>query len=239
MATSTTIYNSGILSYFIPLFEKRMPYRIKALPASNEEAIEMGRRGEADILFIDTSSLSGQFLADRSGINKRNVMHNFSVVIGPQDDPAGIRGRDPVGAFKKIGKGGYPYVSCNKCLDIKKMEDRLWNEAGIIPDNAWYMSEANDMEDLINTADLKSAYALSDRVAYIKLKEKIGLDLLVDRHPFLFNRYIVIEVNPEKFPLVNHAGAKAFSDFVASGDGEDIIRRFGVEKYGEQLFYPQ
>ncbi len=239
MAISTTIYNSGILSYFIHLFEKVRPYRIKAIPASNEEAVEMGRRGEVDILFIDASSLSGQFLADRFGINKRNAMHNFSIIIGPKDDPAKIRGRDPVLAFKKIGKGGYPFISCNECPDLKKMEERLWNEAGIIPGEGWSTNKANDMEDLINTADLRSAYALSDRVAYIKLKEKIGLDLLVDRHPFLFNRYIIIEVNPEKFPLVNHSGARAFSDFVASGDGEDIIRKFGVDRYGEQLFYPQ
>ena len=239
MAVSQSIYHSGILSYFIPLFEKKMPYRMRAISASNEEAIEMGRRGEVDILFINRTSLGDEFLADRSGINKRNVMHNFSVIIGPKDDPARIRGRDPVDALKKIAKGEFPFISCTKCPDVNKMEEGLWKEAGLIPDKGWYLKEAKDMEGLLNTADRISAYALSDRVAYIKLKEEIGLDLLVDRNTLLFNQYIIIEVNPEKFPLVNNEGARAFYDFVASGDGEDIIRRYGVDRFDEPLFYPQ
>lgn len=239
IAVSPGIYNSGILTYFIPFFEKKMPYRLKAISASNEEAIEMARRGVVDILFINSSPLSDQFLSDRSGINKRNVMHNFSVIIGPKDDPAQIRGRDPVGAFKKIAKGGYPFISCARCPDVNNMEERLWKEAGLIPRKGWYLKEATDMEGLINSADKRSAYALSDRSAYIKLKEKIGLDLLVDRHHLLYNQFIIIEVNPEKFPLVNNDGARAFSEFVTSGEGEDIIRRYGVDRFDEPLFYPQ
>jgi tungstate transport system substrate-binding protein len=239
MAVSQSIYQSGILRYFIPLFEKRMPYRLKAVSASNEDAIEIARSGGVDILFIDSSSLSDKFLADRSGINSQNVMHNFSVIIGPKDDPARIRGRDPVGAFKKIAKGGYPFYSCTKCPDVNKMEERLWKEAGLAPGKGWYLKEETDMEGLINSADKRSAYALSDRAAYIKLKERINLDLLVDRQHLLFNQFIIIEVNPEKFPLVNNIGARAFSEFVTSGEGEDIIRRFGVDRFDEPLFYPQ
>ncbi len=239
MATSTTIYNSGILSYFIPLFEKRMPYRIKAIPASNEEAISMGREGKADLLFIKASDHSEEFISEGFGINKWNVMHNVSIIIGPEGDPARIRGSEPIEAFKMIARGGFPFVSCSKCPDIKRVEQDLWREAGIVPDAKWYITHANDTEDLIKIADSRSAYALSDRVEYLIIKEKIKLDILVDRNPLLFNQYIIIEVNPEKFSLVNNRGAKAFAEFVASDEGEDIIRRFGVDRYGEPLFYPR
>ena len=115
MAVSQSVFNSGILSYFIPLFEKRMPYRIKAIPASNEEAISMGREGKADLLFINVSDHSEEFISEGFGINRRNVMHNFSVIIGPKDDPARIEGRDPVGALKKIAKGRFTFISCISC----------------------------------------------------------------------------------------------------------------------------
>ncbi|MBI5198846.1 MAG: tungsten ABC transporter substrate-binding protein [Nitrospirae bacterium] len=239
MAVSQSIYHSGILSYFIPLFEKRMPYRIKAIPASNEEAISMGREGRADLLFLKASDYSEEFISEGFGTNRWNVMHNISVIIGPNDDPAGIRGREPIEAFKKIAKGGYPFISCSNCRDIKRVEERLWKEAGIVPEEKWYMSHANDMEDLIRVANSRLGYALIDRPEYLMLKEKIRLDILVDRNPLLLNQYIIIEINPAKFPLVNNAGARAFAEYVTSGEGEDIIRRFGLDRYGEQAFFPQ
>lgn len=239
MAVSQSISHSGILSYFIPLFEKRMPYRIKAMSASNEEAISMGREGKADLLFIKASDHSEEFISEGFGINKWNVMHNFSVIIGPKNDPARIEGRDPVGALKKIAKGKFTFISCISCEDLQNMERRLWEETGIKPAGEWYIGEASDLSGVLMLADSRSAYTLSDRVAYLKLKEKTRLNLLVDRHPLLFNQYIIIEVNPKKFPLINNSGGKAFAEFVTSGEGEDIIRRFGLDRYREQVFFPQ
>lgn len=239
MAVSQSIYHSGILSYFIPLFEKKMPYRIKAIPASNEEAISMGREGKVDLLFINVSDHSEEFISEGFGINRWNVMHNFSVIIGPKGDPARIEGRDPVGALKKIARGRFTFISYISCEDLQKMEMRLWEEAGIKPAGEWYIGEASDLSGVLRITDSRLAYTLSDRVAYLKLKEKTRLNLLVDRHPLLFNQYIIIEVNPEKFPLVNNVGARAFAEFVTSGEGEDIIRRFGLDRYGEQVFFPQ
>lgn len=243
MAVSQSIYHSGILSYFIPLFEKKMPFRINVIQQTDEGIIDIGRSGKADLLFINSthipSDLEARLLSEGFGVDRREIMHNFSVIIGPKDDPARIRGRDPFEAFKKIAKGGYPFVSCNNCRDIKRVEERIWKEAGIVPDEKWYISHANDMGDLIRVADSRSGYALSDRPEYLMLKDKIRLDILVDRNPLLFNQYIIIEVNPERFSLVNNTGAKAFAEFVTSGEGEDIIRRFGVDKYGEPLFYPR
>lgn len=239
VAVSQSIYHSGIISYIIPLFEKKMPYRIKAIRVSNEEAVIMGKAGKADLLFINASPVSDKFIANGFGVNRGRVMHNFSIFIGPKDDPAGIRGRDPIGAFRKIEKGGYPFVSCSDCPDIIKMEVMLWKEAGILPDVKWYIQGTGGMEANIKTANLRSAYALCDRAEYLMLRDKISLDLLVDRHPALFNQYIIIEVNPERFLPVNSAGSKAFTEFLLSGDGEDIIRRFGVDRYGDELFYPQ
>ena len=119
------------------------------------------------------------------------------------------------------------------------MERRLWEEAGIKPAGEWYIGEASDLSGVLRITDARSAYTLSDRVAYLKLKEKTRLSLLVDRHPLLFNQYIIVEVNPEKFPSLYNSGARAFAEFVTSGEGEDIIRRFGLDRYGEQVFFPQ
>lgn len=239
LATSTSVYNSGILSFFIPLFEKSMPYRIKVIPSTNEDAIATGKEGKADLLFINAPDLEEEFIADGFGINRREVMHNFYLILGPEDDPARTKGRDPIGALKKIKKGGFPFISSKNYPDIWLIEKRLWKEIGIDPSGSWHLEGATDMESLIETANLRSAYVLSDRGAYLSRRKKIKLIPLVDRHPLLFNKYSVIEVNPSRFPWINNNGAREFSDFITSGEGEDIIRRFGVERYGEELFYPR
>lgn len=239
MAASTNIYNSGILNYLVPLFEKRMPYRIKILSLSNEETIAMGKNGKTDLVFISESDLAEKLIADGFGIRRWEVMHNFSVIIGPLDDPARIKGKDPIEALKAIVKGRFPFISGLDCPDIQMIERRLWSKTGIVPEGSWYMNGGTDMGNLIDIANQRSAYIISDRDAYLARRDKIKLALLLDRHPLLFNQYTLVEISPVKFPWINNAGARAFVDFITSSDGEDIIRRFGMDRYGEQLFYPQ
>lgn len=239
LATSTSVYNSGILSFFIPLFEKGMPYRIKVIPTTNDGAVETGKNGRADLLFMNAQDLETEFIAGGFGINRREVMHNFNLILGPKNDPARIKGKDPIGALRKVAKGGFPFISSKDSPDIWLIENRLWNEIGKKPEGSWYLEGGIDMESLIETANLRSAYVLSDRGAYLARREKIKLVPLVDRHPLLYNKYSIIEVNPSRFPWINNDGARDFSDFITSNEGEDIIRRFGVERYGEELFYPR
>jgi tungstate transport system substrate-binding protein len=200
----------------------------------------MGQKGEADVLLVHSPEAERKFMAEGYGVNRRLVMHNDYIIAGPTTDPAGIKGsRSSIEAFRKIASANAVFMSRGDNSGTHAKEKSIWKAAGINPEGQrWYQQTGLGMGQTLNVAAEKKTYTLADRGTYLALKKNLGLDILAEGDAVLLNIYHVIEVNPAKWPKVNSAGAKAFSDFMVSRQTQDIIRKFGVEKYGSPLFFP-
>ncbi|GFP25967.1 tungstate transport system substrate-binding protein, partial [Candidatus Hakubella thermalkaliphila] len=193
----------------------------------------------ADVLLVHAREAEDKFMAEGFGAVRKDVMHNDFVLIGLVSDPAGIRGLESArDAFQSIAGLKSLFISRGDDSGTYKKELQIWKEAGITPQGEWYIESGQGMGETIRIADEKGAYILSDRGTYLSLKDTIRLEVLVEGDEILFNPYGVIAVNPEKFPHVNFQGAMEFIEFITSVEGQNIIKNFGVDKYGEPLFYP-
>jgi len=240
LATTTSTQDSGLLDLLIPLFEKKTGYFVKTIAVGSGQAIAMGRRGEADILLVHSPAAEEHFVKNGFGINRRLVMHNDFVIVGPPEDPAKIKGLKSVAeVFKRIAAEGKLFLSRGDNSGTHVKEKELWKAAGINPEKKrWYQETGLGMGETLNVAAEKKGYTLTDRGTYLALRKNLRLVLLSERDERLMNIYHVIEVNPAKWPKVNALGAKAFADFIVSQEIQEVIRHFGKEKYGEALFYP-
>jgi tungstate transport system substrate-binding protein len=198
----------------------------------------LGRKGEADVLLVHSPDAEKQFVADGFGINRRLVMHNDFVIVGPAEDPAGIAKTTAVAAaLKKISVAGALFISRGDESGTHAMEKKLWKAAAVDPaGRKWYQETGLGMGQTLNVAAEKKGYALTDRGTYLALRKTLGLAVLCENDPLLLNVYHVIEVNVQKWPKVNAAGALAFSDFIVSAKGQELIATFGTEKFGSALF---
>jgi tungstate transport system substrate-binding protein len=231
--------DSGLLDVLLPEFTQRTGIQVKPVAVGTGEAIAMGERGEADALLVHAREAEDKFMAEGFGTVRKDVMHNDFVLIGLVADPAGIRGLDSAReAFQRIAESKSLFISRGDDSGTHKKELKIWKEAGITPQGEWYLESGQGMGETIRIADEKGAYTLSDRGTYLSLKDTIRLEILVEGDQALFNPYGVIAVNPEKFPHVNFQGAMEFIEFITSVEGQNIIKNFGVDKYGEPLFYP-
>ncbi|HZY30959.1 MAG TPA: substrate-binding domain-containing protein, partial [Candidatus Methylomirabilis sp.] len=180
-----------------------------------------------------------KYLAEGTLINRRLVMHNDFIIIGPEADPANVRGRKrAVGAFRRIAAAKAPFVSRGDNSGTNILEKQLWKQAGIKPQGDWYLQSGQGMGQTLGIASEKLAYTLTDRGTYLALKKRVTLDILLERDSPLLNIYSVMEVSPSRFPKVNASGGKAFADFMVSAEAQAVIKTFGVEKYGQPLFFP-
>ena len=238
LATTTSTQDSGLLDVLIPIFEKKSPYQVKTIAVGTGEALTLGKRGEVDVLLVHSPKDEIEFVDAGFGINRRPVMHNDFIIIGPKDDPAKIKGEGLYMALKSIIVSKSTFVSRGDNSGTDKKEKRLWEKAGAKPANAVYIETGQGMGETLRIADQKMAYTLTDRGTYLALKETLDLVILVEGDKELFNPYSVIEVNPAKFPKVHSSGARAFSDFIVSPEVQEIIRNFGKEKFGQSLFFP-
>jgi tungstate transport system substrate-binding protein len=239
LATTTSTQDSGLLDELIPLFEKQTGYQIKTIAVGSGQAIAMGKRGEADVLLVHSPDAEKALVADGAGINRRIVMHNDFVLLGPATDPAGVAKHTAAESFQRVASTKSLFMSRGDNSGTHVQELKLWKAAGIaVEGQAWYQQTGQGMGQTLAIAAEKKAYTLSDRGTYLALKKKIGLAILHEGDPSLMNVYHVIEVNPARFPKVNAAGARAFADFMVSKPVQARIKEFGIKLYGSPLFFP-
>jgi len=240
LATTTSTQDSGLLDVLIPMFEKKTGFFVKTIAVGSGQAMAMGQKGEADVLLVHSPEAEKKFVADAYGVNRRLVMHNDYIIVGPAGDPAKIKGmKQGTEAFKKIAAAGSLFLSRGDNSGTNSKEKAIWKASGINPEGQkWYQQTGLGMGQTLNVTGEKKGYTLADRGTYLALKKNLHLDILVEGDAILLNIYHVIEVNPAKFPKVNVAGGKAFADFMVSKEVQDVIKTFGVEKYGSPLFFP-
>ncbi len=239
LATTTSTQDSGLLDVLVPLFEKRTGYLVKTISIGTGQALALGGRGEADVVLVHAPEAEKKYVAEGTLIDRRLVMHNDFVVVGPKDDPAQIRSvKKASDALRRIAERKAVFVSRGDNSGTHQLEKRLWKEAERAANGDWYLESGQGMGQTLGIASEKRAYTLTDRGTYLALKKRLTLDILVERDPLLLNSYSVMEVNPARFPKVNAAGGKAFADFMVSPAAQEVIKSFGIEKFGEPLFYP-
>lgn len=239
LATTTSTQDSGLLDVLIPMFEKKTGYSVKTIAVGSGQAMAMGQKGEADVLLVHAPDSEKQFMADGYGVNRQLVGHNDFIIIGPPEDPAKIKGIKSAGdALKTISSAKALFMSRGDNSGTDQLEKKLWKTIGIDPKGqTWYQETGQGMGATLGVAAEKKGYTISDRATYLAQKSKLGLDILVEGDSALLNVYHVIQVNPAKFPKVNVEGAKAFDDFMIAKDTQDTIAKFGVDKYGQPLFF--
>ena len=240
LATTTSTQDSGLLDVLIHAFEKKTGYFVKTIAVGSGQAMAMGQKGEADVLLLHSPAAEQKFIADGYGINRRLIMHNDYIVVGPAADPAKIKGsKTTVDAFKKIASTENMFMSRGDNSGTHSKEKDIWKAAGVkYEGEKWYQQTGLGMGQTLNIASEKKAYTLADRGTYLALKKRLGLGILVEGDAILLNIYHVIEASPAKFPKVNAAGGKAFADFMVSKEAQDMIKTFGVDKFGSPLFFP-
>ena len=239
LATTTSTQDSGLLDVLVPLFEKKTGFTVKTIAVGTGQSLALGHRGEADVVLVHAPKLELEYLAKGNLINRRLVMHNDFVLVGPPDDPAGIkRMKQAAEALKKIADRRSRFVSRGDNSGTHSAERSLWKAAGIMPTGSWYIESGQGMGATLSIAFDKGAYTLTDRATYLAFRKRLQLAILLEGDAPLLNVYHVLEVNPARYPRVNAAGGKAFADFLVSGEAQAVIRTFGVEKYGEPLFFP-
>ncbi len=242
LATTTSTQDSGLLDVLIPIFEKETGYFVKTISVGSGQAIAMGRKGEADVLLVHSPADEQKLVADGYGVNRRLVMHNDFIIVGPPGDPAKIKGsRSSKDALTKIARARALFLSRGDSSGTHSKEKGVWKAAGIDPEGqGWYQQTGLGMGDTLNVASEKGGYTLADRGTFLaRTKARpLALEILMQGEPLLLNVYHVIEVSSARWPKVNAAGAKAFADFVVSPRTQELIGRFGVDKVGSPLFFP-
>jgi len=228
-----------LLDVLLPAFTQQTGYNIQLVAVGSGQALKLGEQGNADVILLHSPAAEKEFMANDFGIDRRLVMHNDFVIVGPPSDPAGIRGGETVDALKKIFTSRVTFVSRGDESGTHVKELALWKNAGLdLAGQDWYLETGQGQGATLSIASERVAYALADRGTFLAYKSNVDLEILVEGDPFLLNVYHVITVNPEKWPQVNLEGAKAFADFITSPEGQQVIAEFGVEQYGQPLFFP-
>lgn len=239
LATTTSTQDSGLLDVLVPEFEKDTGYTMNVIAVGSGAAMEMGAKGDVDVLLVHSRAAEDKFVADGDGVNRKDVMHNDFIVIGPADDPAQIKGMtDSAAAFKKIAESQATFLTRGDKSGTHNKELSLWKQAELTPEGDWYKNVGKGMGDTFRMADEMNGYTLIDRATYLSLKENYKLEILVEGDAPLLNPYGVIAVNKDKFPNVDLDGANMFIDWITSEKAQKMILEFGKEKNGTSLFFP-
>ncbi|KTG30517.1 substrate-binding domain-containing protein [Haloferax profundi] len=242
LATTTSTYDTGLLDALNPVFEEKFDARIKTIPQGTGAAIETARNGDADVILVHARGAEDEFLEEGYGVNRRDVMFNDFVIVGPADDPAGIQGMSSAAdAFATIADTQSTFVSRGDDSGTNKKELLVWEAAGVEPSGQWYRAIGKGMGDTLVQADQSGAYTLSDRGTYLATQDNVDLEILVQGPlqggpTILKNPYGVIPVNPAKYPDVNYPLAMAYAGFLTSPEGQEIISNYTAN--GSQLFFP-
>ena len=240
VASTTSTEQSGLFGYLLPIYAKKTGVQVRVVALGTGQALDVGRRGDADVLFVHDKPAEEKFVADGFGVERREVMYNDFVLIGPKGDPAKVAGaKDIVAAFRKIQGAQAPFVSRGDKSGTHAAELRLWKDAGIDLAGArgpWYRETGSGMGPALNTASSMNAYIFADRGTWLNFKNRGELTIVVEGDNRLFNQYGVILVNPARHPHVKKDLGQAFIDWILSGEGQKTITDYKIG--GEQLFFP-
>lgn len=240
LASTTSTGDSGLMDVLIPDFQKKTGYTVKPIYVGSGAAMAMGERGDADVLLVHAPASEVAFMNAGHGVDRKLVMHNDFIIVGPANDTAGIKGMpSALEALKKIATAKAIFISRGDNSGTDQLEKSLWQKASITPKGqSWYQEAGVGMGATLSIASEKAAYTITDRATFLARQKDLNLAILVEGDPVLLNIYHVILVLPAKTARINAAGGKAFSDYLISSDAQDIIKTFGVDKYGQPLFFP-
>jgi len=239
LATTTSTENTGLLAYLLPAFEQQCGCTVDVIAVGTGQALKLGENGDADVLLVHAPELEEKFVAAGFGVNRRAVMFNDFVILGPAADPAGVReAKSAAEALAKIAAKQAPFVSRGDQSGTHVKELALWKTAGIKPEGTWYMEAGQGMGQCLTMAGEKQAYVLSDRGTYLAFREKVGLAIVHEGDAVLRNPYTVIAVSPGKHPQVQYLLSMQFIAFLTSPKGQRLIREFKDQVSGEPLFVP-
>ena len=239
LATTTSTRDSGLLEVLVPIFEKKTGIEVKVIAVGSGQALELGRRGDADVLLTHSPDAEKAFVTDGHGNERHLIMHNDFLLVGPNTDPAGVKGKESsVEAFRQIAKSKSPFVSRGDESGTHMKERTLWKETQIEPEGDWYVRAGTGMAEALRMAEEKKAYTLTDRGTYLTQRDRLNLVIITEGDARLSNPYSVIVVSSEKHPQVNQIAAQHFADFLLSPDIQRTIGDFGVDRFGQALFFP-
>jgi len=240
LATTTSTQDSGLLDVLVPMFQEQTGYTVQTIAVGTGAALKMAEEGNADVLLVHALASEKALMNAGWGKDRMLVMHNDFMIVGPAADPAAIKGTaTAVEAFQKIFSASSPFISRGDDSGTNKMEISLWGKTGNDPKGAgWYVESGQGMGATLTIASEKLAYTLTDRATYLANKENFSLEILVEGDAALLNVYHVITVNPEKWENANYDGAIAFAKFMTAPETQSVIGQFGVEKFGQPLFFP-
>ncbi len=237
LSTTTSTENSGLLGYLLPQFEQETHLKVKVIAVGTGKALELAKNGDVDVTLVHARPAEDKFVADGYGVNRRDVMYNDFLLVGPQNDPAHIHGsKDVLQAMKKIRDSGARFISRGDNSGTDQKEKAYWKQLGIAPSGPAYISAGVGMGQVLSMAGEIQAYTLTDRATYGAYRAKTGLAIMVEGDPNMFNPYGVIAVNPQRHKDANYQGAMRFIDWLTSSAGQKKIASFQVD--GQQLFYP-
>ncbi len=241
LATTTSTQDSGLLDVILPHFEDKYDTRVDVVAVGTGQAMEMGKNGDADVLLVHAEATEIQFVKDGHGVNRHRVMYNDFIIVGPKEDPAGIKaaaGADAAKALRMMSEQGAIFCSRGDDSGTHKKELELWNAAGVEPVGDWYKSLGQGMGSTLTFADEEEGYVMTDRATYLSMLDNLDLVILVEGDERLYNQYGVIKINPEKHEGLNEKGADLFIEWIISDEVQGMITEFGKDKYGQSLFVP-
>jgi tungstate transport system substrate-binding protein len=237
MSTTTSTEASGLLPVLLAPFEKANNVKVDVIAVGTGKALKLGENGDVDVVFVHARAAEDKFVAQGYGVDRRDVMYNDFVIVGPKNDPAKLKeAKTAVGAFKRLAEGKADFISRADDSGTDKKEKQLWKAAGITPKGKWYVEAGRGMGAVLQMAFEKKAYTLSDRGTFIAYEGKIDLVILFQGDKALFNPYGVIAVNPKKYPKANYKMAEKFINYVTGPEGQKVIADY--KKNGKQLFFP-
>lgn len=240
LATTTSTYDTGLLDVLHPLFERATGYRVKPIAVGTGQALALGARGEADVVLVHAPDAERAWMAEGHGTRRLLVMYNDFVLVGPGDDPAGVRGAPAaVDALRRIAAAGALWVSRGDQSGTHLLEQQLWRDAGLTPvGQRWYLEIGQGMGQTLTIADERRAYALSDRGTWLARRGTLDLPILLEGDPRLLNLYHVMPVNPARSPRINAAGGEAYAAWLVGPEAQAAIDAFGRDRFGQPLFVP-
>lgn len=240
LVSTTSTQDSGLLDVLMPAFTAQTGYNVQLIAVGSGQALKLGEQGNADVILLHSPAAEKEFIANGFGSDRRLVMHNDFVIVGPPSDPAALHSQPTLDSvFKKIFSSASTFVSRGDESGTHVKELALWKQAGLDPyGQPWYLETGQGQGATLSVASEKGGYALTDRATFLAYQANVELAILFEGDASLLNVYHVITINPEKFPNMNLEGARAFADFITSPAGQQIIAAFGMEKYGQPLFFP-